>query len=78
TTNAALQATWDLLHEFKERGTAALDEADARRKGSRWGAADRGALVDSRLIESLEERFLPESLQRDYDGTFGHTERSRG
>jgi 2-methylisocitrate lyase-like PEP mutase family enzyme len=71
TTSVALQATWDFLHEFKERGTAALAEAAARARSSRWGVADRGKLVGTEGIKELEERFLPGSLQRDYARTFG-------
>jgi 2-methylisocitrate lyase-like PEP mutase family enzyme len=74
TTNAALQATWDLLHDFKERGTAALEEADRRAKSSRWGIASRAALADSPQVQRLEESFLPGSLQRDYDQTFGYVD----
>jgi 2-methylisocitrate lyase-like PEP mutase family enzyme len=74
TTNVALQATWDLLHDFKERGTAALDDADHRAKASRWGIASRAALADSPQVQRLEEDFLPGSLQRDYDQTFGYVD----
>jgi 2-methylisocitrate lyase-like PEP mutase family enzyme len=77
TTNAALQATWDLLHDFKARGTAALDDADRRAKSSPWGAASRAALVGSKQVEVLEQRFLPDDLQRDYAGTFGFVDHPR-
>ncbi len=75
TTSAALQATWDLLHDFKARGTAALAESRQRAQASRWGAADRATLVDAALVRELEERYLPSELQRDYQGTFGYVER---
>jgi 2-methylisocitrate lyase-like PEP mutase family enzyme len=71
TTNVALQAAWDLLHDFKERGTAALADAAQRARSSPWGAADRGALTGNELIQELEERFLPADVQRNYEGTFG-------
>src|SRR5438876_5340132 len=73
TTNVALQAAWDLLHDFKERGTAALADAAKRAQSSPWGVADRGKLVGNELIQELEERFLPPDVQRDYSGTFGFT-----
>src|SRR5438552_2583293 len=45
TTTAALQASWDILHDFKARGTAALVDLARRSKESPWGLADRGALA---------------------------------
>lgn len=74
TTAHGLQATWDLMHEFKERGPAALEESSRRAHESRWGVVPRtGApLLDTDKIRRLEETFIPESLQRDYAGTFGH------
>jgi 2-methylisocitrate lyase-like PEP mutase family enzyme len=74
TTSAALQATWDLLHDFKERGTAALQDAGARARSSRWGPVDRGKLVGTEQVQDLEKEFLPDSIQRDYEGTFGFTD----
>jgi 2-methylisocitrate lyase-like PEP mutase family enzyme len=75
TTAAALQATWDLLHDFRERGTAALVEAQQRARSSRWGPADRAAFVGDAMIRELEDRYLPSDLQRDYQGTFGYVDR---
>lgn len=74
-TNAALQATWDLLHDFKDRGTAALADAAQRAKNSPWGIADRGVIVGNDMIRELEDRFLPDDVRRDYDHTFGHQNR---
>lgn len=78
TTATAIQATWDLLHDFRERGTVALEEAAARAAASRWGAVHRSAFVGADDIQTLEERFLPRSMQRKYEETFGYTERPRG
>lgn len=74
TTANGLQATWDLMHEFKERGPVVLEEWNKRAQASRWGVVPRtGApLLDTEKIRKLEETFIPESLQRDYGGTFGH------
>jgi 2-methylisocitrate lyase-like PEP mutase family enzyme len=74
TTANGLQATWDLMHEFKERGPAVLEEWNKRAQASRWGVVPRtGApLLDTEKIRKLEETFIPESLQRDYAKTFGH------
>jgi 2-methylisocitrate lyase-like PEP mutase family enzyme len=78
TTNVALQAAWDMLHDFKERGTAALRDAAERMRNSPWGLADRGALVGTDFIRELEDRFLPDDVRRDYDNTFGHVTRPAG
>jgi 2-methylisocitrate lyase-like PEP mutase family enzyme len=74
TTAHGLQATWELMHDFKERGPAALEEWNARAQKSQWGVVPRAQepLLDTNKIRKLEEQFIPESLQRDYDKTFGH------
>lgn len=74
TTAHGLQATWDLMHDFKERGPAALEEWNRGAQESRWGVVPRAGepLLDTNKIRRLEETFIPESLQRDYAGTFGH------
>ena len=75
TTSAALQATWDLLHDFKVRGTAALADARQRAQSSPWGVADRAVFVDNAQIRELEDAYLPDDMQRDYQGTFGYADR---
>lgn len=74
TTAHGLQATWELMHEFKERGPAALEEWNRQAQASRWGVVPRARepLLDTEKIRKLEETFIPDSLQRDYAGTFGH------
>jgi 2-methylisocitrate lyase-like PEP mutase family enzyme len=74
TTANGLQATWDLMHEFKEGGPAVLEEWNKRARESRWGIVPRTGepLLQAGKIRHLEEAFIPESLQRDYDETFGH------
>jgi 2-methylisocitrate lyase-like PEP mutase family enzyme len=71
TTGAALQATWDLLNDFKERGPAATREAAQRSRSSRFGPVNRDILLDNQKIKDLERDFLPNDLQRDYEHTFG-------
>ncbi|MBV8083305.1 MAG: isocitrate lyase/PEP mutase family protein [Chloroflexi bacterium] len=72
TTSAALQATWDLLHDFKERGQQALLDSGQRSRASRWGAVDRYLLTGNARVKELEQQFIPADQQRDYDTTFGH------
>jgi 2-methylisocitrate lyase-like PEP mutase family enzyme len=74
TTAHGLQATWELMHEFKQRGPAALEEWNARAQKSQWGVVPRAQepLLDTNKIRKLEEEYIPESLRRDYEKTFGH------
>ncbi|HZT51202.1 MAG TPA: isocitrate lyase/PEP mutase family protein [Stellaceae bacterium] len=72
TSTYAIQAVWQLLNEFRERGPVALAERVAAMKESRWGLADPLSLTGARDIRALEERFLPAAARRDYEGTWGH------
>jgi 2-methylisocitrate lyase-like PEP mutase family enzyme len=74
TTANGLQATWDLMHEFKESGPVVLEEWNKRAQASRWGMVPRTGepLLAVDKILKLEEEFIPKSIQRDYTGTFGH------
>jgi 2-methylisocitrate lyase-like PEP mutase family enzyme len=74
TTAVGLQAIWEFLHDFKEQGTAAIEEWGRRAQASRWGALKRNSapLLDIDKIRELEEKYIPQSLQRDYQATFGH------
>ncbi len=70
--SVAAQASWDFLHELKDRGPAALDLFREAVRHSRWGAADRDAALGEDAIRRLEASFMPASIQRDYQATFGH------
>jgi 2-methylisocitrate lyase-like PEP mutase family enzyme len=72
TASAGVEAAWQLLNELREKGNAALAEWNAAAARSRWGKVDRRALLGNSLIRELEARYLPESAQRDYAGTWGH------
>lgn len=74
TTANGLQATWELLHEFKERGPVVLEEWNKKAQASRWGMVPRtqDPILPAEKIRQLEEQFIPQELQRDYDKTFGH------
>jgi 2-methylisocitrate lyase-like PEP mutase family enzyme len=74
TTANGLQATWELMHEFKERGPVVLEEWNKRAASSKWGVVPRTRepLLEADKIRKLEEAFIPQSLQRDYAKTFGH------
>ena len=74
TTANGLQATWELLHEFKERGPVALDEWNKKATASKYGMVPRtqDPILPAKKIIQLEDDFIPKELQRDYDKTFGH------
>jgi hypothetical protein len=56
------------------RSGAGLAGWNARAQKSKWGVVPRAQepLLDTNKIRKLEEEFIPESLQRDYEKTFGH------
>jgi len=74
TTANGLQSTWEVLHELKERGPAALDEWNKKAQASKYGMVPRtqDPILPAKKIIQLEEDFIPKELQRDYDKTFGH------
>ena len=74
TTANGLQATWELLHEFKERGPVVLEEWNKKAQASPWGIVPRtqDPILPAQKIHQLEDEFIPKELQRDYTKTFGH------
>ena len=74
TTANGLQATWELLHEFKQRGPVVLEEWNKKAQASPWGMVPRtqDPILPSKKILQLEDDFIPKELQRDYTKTFGH------
>jgi 2-methylisocitrate lyase-like PEP mutase family enzyme len=71
-SRVAAQFAWQLLHELRERGPAALREAEQQAAASRWGRVNVEELVGTPKVREIEERYLPSHLQRDYEHTFGH------
>jgi len=74
TTANGLQATWELLHEFKKRGPAVLEEWNQKAQASPHGMVPRtqDPILPANKIHQLEDEFIPKELQRDYAKTFGH------
>jgi 2-methylisocitrate lyase-like PEP mutase family enzyme len=74
TTSVGLQAVWDHLNDFKARGVEAQREWATRGRESVYGAVGFADFVTPSPDEILdfEQRYLPASQQRDYEGTFGH------
>ena len=48
TAIAGLQASWDFLNDFKERGTSAIDDFQARAAKSKWAAVSYESILGSR------------------------------
>jgi hypothetical protein len=57
---AGLQANWDFLSDFKQRGTLALDALRAQAAQSAWGVASNARLIDEPRLRAMEEKYLPE------------------
>ena len=74
TTANGLQSTWELLHEFKARGPVVLEEWNKKAQASPWGMVPRTQepILPSNKIRQIEDDFIPQDLQRNYDKTFGH------
>ena len=58
-TMAGLQGDWDLLNDFNDRGTLAIDEFLERASGSKWGAASPWGILDTQRVREMEDRYLP-------------------
>ena len=74
TTSVGMQATWEFLNDFKERGVEAQREWGQRAGDSRWGRVDYRNLLKPSPDEvlAMETSYLPHELQRDYESTWGH------
>ena len=57
---AGLQANWDFLSDFQQRGTLALDALRAQAAQSPWGVASNGRILDEPRLRSMEEMYLPD------------------
>ncbi len=59
TTMAGLQASWDLLHDFHDRGTGAIDDFLSAAGQSKWGVASNGGILGAERIREMEDKYLP-------------------
>ena len=60
TTMAGLQANWDFLSDFRQRGTLALDALRAQAAQSPWGIASNGRILNEPRLRAMEEMYLPD------------------
>ena len=70
-SSAGAAASWKVLHDLRDRGTAALDEHRAWAAEAGWSYLMLQELLGAPGILDLEKRFLPEESQRDYTSTSG-------
>ena len=60
---------------FKARGPVVLEEWNKKAQASPWGMVPRTQepILPSNKIRQIEDDFIPQDLQRNYDKTFGHS-----
>jgi len=63
---AGLQAAWEVLNDLRARGSVAIDDWRRRAQAGPYGAADYRLMTGHAKVREIEERFLPQSAQRDY------------
>jgi 2-methylisocitrate lyase-like PEP mutase family enzyme len=67
----ANQAAWETLADFKQRGVQALHEWRLSVQAKPKEMVLPSDLLSIKRVRDLEEKYLPETLQRDYDHTLG-------
>jgi 2,3-dimethylmalate lyase len=69
---AGLQASWEVLSDFRKRGAQAMKDWHKRVVASPFGTPDVKKLLGYGQILDVEKRYLTKDAQRDYKSTFGH------
>ena len=69
---AGLQASWEVLCDFRARGAAAMLDWNKRVAASPFGQPNVKKLLGYDQILEIEKRYLPKAAQRDYTSTWGH------
>ena len=61
TTEVGMQATWQFLHDFKERGEEVEREWAERAESSKWGTVrtDKLLRLNRQKVGELESDYLP-------------------
>ncbi len=57
---AGLQAHWDFLSDFQQRGTLALDALRTQAARRPCGVASNGRILDEQRLRSMKEMYLPD------------------
>ena len=69
---SGLQASWEVLSDFRLRGAKALLDWERHIVQNPFGRPPAKKLLGYDKILAIEKRYLPAAAQRDYQGTFGH------
>jgi hypothetical protein len=56
---AGLQANWDLLSDFRARGTSAINDFLQQADQSKWGTVSNGSVLGAERIREMEDKYLP-------------------
>jgi len=67
-----LQASWEVLSDFRKRGAKAMMDWHKRVVASPFGTPNVKKLLGYDQIMNVEKRYLTKAAQRDYDSTWGH------
>jgi 2-methylisocitrate lyase-like PEP mutase family enzyme len=69
---SGLQASWEVLSDFRARGQDAINDWERRVAKNPYGRPDIKKIIGYDKIVQIEKKFLPTSSQRDYKATWGH------
>ena len=59
TSMAGLQANWNLLSDFRARGTSAINDFLQQADQSKWGTVSNGSVLGAERIREMEDKYLP-------------------
>ncbi|NQV57819.1 MAG: isocitrate lyase/PEP mutase family protein [Rhodospirillales bacterium] len=67
-----MQAAWHVLSDMKARGPVALTDFNKWIADGPYGLVNQKMLTNADRVRDVEDKFLTEDDQRDYDNTWGH------
>lgn len=69
---SGMQAAWHVLNDLHDRGPVALSDFAEKMSAGPYGLVDQKNLIGSAKVRDLEDAYLPDNMQRDYETTWGH------
>ena len=69
---AGMQAAWHVMSDFKARGPVALADFNKWIADGPYGLVNQKMLTNADRVRQVEDNFLTEADQRDYENTWGH------
>jgi 2-methylisocitrate lyase-like PEP mutase family enzyme len=67
-----MQAAWHVLNDLKARGPVALADFKKWVDDGPYGLVSQKMLTNAERVRAVEDNFLTEADQRDYENTWGH------